>query len=132
VYIIGKETDGSSYVLFPYPSKADASKTIFSPYFGITGYRLFPRGKSLMADDIGTQDHIAIVTSTTPLDVFELNNAINNNKNLGFENAVNKAVRTSNNNSIQFNTTNNGTMEFNTAIQNEKTMVACIVAIEKN
>jgi hypothetical protein len=132
VYIIGKETDGSSYVLFPYPSKADASKTIFSPYFGITGYRLFPRGKSLMADDIGTQDHIAIITSTKPLDVFELNNAINNNKNLGFENAVNKAVRTSNNNSIQFNTTNNGTMEFNTAIQNEKTMVACIVAIEKN
>jgi hypothetical protein len=29
VYIVGKETDGSSYVLFPYPSKADPKKQCF-------------------------------------------------------------------------------------------------------
>ena len=34
-YILGEETDGSSYVLFPYTEK-------HSPYCGITGTRLFP------------------------------------------------------------------------------------------
>jgi hypothetical protein len=132
VYIIGKEVDGSSYVLFPYPSKSDASKTIFSPYFGITGYRLFPRGKSLMADDIGTQDQIAIVTSLQPLDVFQLNETINNNRNLGFENAVNKAVSKNSANGTKFSTTSNGTIDWNTAIDNDQSIIACILLIDKN
>lgn len=131
VYIIGKETDGSSYVLFPYPSKKDPTKTIFSPYFGITGYRLFPRGKSLMADDFGTQDQIAIVTSLQPLNVFELNESINSNKYLGFENAVNKVVNKFNN-KVKYSATSSGTIAWNTAIENEKAMVACIVTIDKN
>jgi C1A family cysteine protease len=42
-YILGQETDGSSYVLFPYTPK-------HSPYCGITGTRLFPKDHSLLPD----------------------------------------------------------------------------------
>jgi C1A family cysteine protease len=60
-YIFGMETDGTSYTLFPYTAK-------HSPYFGITGSRLFPRDHSFFADDVGTTDYFAIVISTEPLD----------------------------------------------------------------
>ncbi|HEY4155412.1 MAG TPA: C1 family peptidase, partial [Puia sp.] len=42
IYVFGKETDGSSYTLFPYPRTDDPSKTKYSPFCGIAGYRLFP------------------------------------------------------------------------------------------
>ena len=129
VYIVGKETDGSSYVLFPYPSKNNSTQTMFSSYFGITGYRLFPRGKSLMADDIGTQDQFAIVTSVQPLDVFQLNDAINQNKSIGFENAVTKVVGGIG--QAQFSNSTNGTIKLTSPIQNNKTIVACIVSVNK-
>jgi len=130
VYILGKETDGSSYVLFPYPRKDDATKTKFSPYCGITGYRLFPRGMSMQADDIGTKDYIAIITSKTPLSVFELNDAVNANKAQGFEKAVNKAIKRLQVNDIQFEANANGTITFETTV-GDKNMVACIIEIEK-
>ncbi len=60
-YIFGMETDGTSYTLFPYTAK-------HSPYFGITGSRLFPRDHSFFADDVGTTDYFAIVLSAEPLD----------------------------------------------------------------
>lgn len=129
VYVLGKETDGSSYVLFPYPTKADPSKTMFSPYCGITGYRLFPRGKNLMADEIGTKDYMAIVTSTQPIDVFQLNNAVNANKGLGFENAINQAIGRNAVNNINFNS-NNGSFGFSTST-GDKNAVAMIIAIDK-
>jgi hypothetical protein len=70
VYIFGEEKDLSSYVLFPY-------KPIHSPYFGITGYRLFPRKESLMADSLGNKDQMAIVVSKTAIDYAALNTSIN-------------------------------------------------------
>ncbi len=130
VYVIGKETDGSSYVLFPYPSKADATKTMFSAYCGLTGYRLFPRGKKLQADEIGNQDFFSIITSVEELDVFQLNAAINKNKSAGFENAVNAAIRRQTVNGVQFNGNNNGTFGFKTTV-GDKSAVACIIAIDK-
>lgn len=130
VYVLGKETDGSSYVLFPYPSKADATKTKFSPYCGITGYRLFPRGMSLQADDIGNQDFIAVLTSKEPINVFDLNNAVNTNKANGFENAVNTAVKRLSVKGVQFNSSSDGTISFETTTS-DKNMVACIIAIDK-
>ncbi|MFT5724843.1 MAG: hypothetical protein ACI9JN_001966 [Bacteroidia bacterium] len=69
-YVLGEETDGSSYVLFPYSSK-------HSPYCGITGTRLFPKTQSLMADDIGSTDRMAVVVSKVPIDVKALNKAMN-------------------------------------------------------
>ncbi len=130
VYVLGKETDGSSYVLFPYPSKTDANKTIFSPYCGITGYRLFPRGKKLEVDEIGNRDYFTIITSKEPLDVFALNNTINQNKLMGFEKAVNIAIKRQSISGIQFSAANNGTIGFETAT-GDKNAVACIIAIDK-
>lgn len=130
VYVLGKETDGSSYVLFPYPSKNDATKTKFSPYCGITGYRLFPRGMSLQADNVGNQDFMAVVFSKEPLNVFELNAAVNANKANGFDNAVNAAVKRLSVKGVQFASASNGTIGFETST-GDRNMVACIVAIDK-
>ncbi len=130
VYVIGKETDGSSYVLFPYPSQADANKTMFSPYCGITGYRLFPRGKKLEVDEIGTQDFFAIITSKEAMDVFELNKSITRNKASGFENAVNAAIRRQSVSGVNFTSNSNGTFGFKTQT-GDKSAVACIIALDK-
>lgn len=70
VYVFGEETDGSSYVLFPYTNK-------HSPYCGITGTRLFPRNQSLMVDDIGIMDRVAVVVSKGELNFLELNKTFN-------------------------------------------------------
>jgi hypothetical protein len=69
-YIFGQETDGSSYVLFPYTEK-------HSPYCGITGTRLFPKDYSMQADEVGSKDFMAIVVTKQPLDYKSLNAAIN-------------------------------------------------------
>lgn len=130
VYVLGKETDGSSYVLFPYPSRQDPTKTKFSPYCGITGYRLFPRGMSMMADSIGTKDYIAVVISKDSLNVFQLNNAVNSNRSAGFEQAVSSAISRHSISGITFSNTSEGTMSFKTNA-GDKSAVACIVEIEK-
>lgn len=130
VYVIGKETDGSSYVLFPYPSTNNPGTTMFSPYCGITGYRLFPRGKSLQADEIGSKDEIAIITSNSEIDIFQLNKSINQNKTKGFSQAVNTSLGNLQNNSISFGASTNGTFGFSTQID-KKTAVAMILEITK-
>jgi hypothetical protein len=130
VYVLGQETDGSSYVLFPYPSKTNANKTIFNPYCGITGYRLFPRGKSLQADEVGNKDYMAIITSAKELDVFELNKAVNANKSLGFAGAINTAIGRNNRSNIRFNSNSNGSFGFETSTGDIKS-VAIIIALNK-
>lgn len=130
VYVLGQETDGSSYVLFPYPSQQNAGKTMFNPYCGITGYRLFPRGKSLMADEVGNKDFMAIITSAKELDVFELNKAVNANRGLGFSGAINAAIRRSSNGNVRFGSNGNGTFGFETGT-GDLSSVATIIAINK-
>jgi C1A family cysteine protease len=66
VYVFGMETDGSSYVLFPYTEK-------HSPFCGITGRRLFPRDFSLYADDKGNADFFAFVITKDPIDYEAMN-----------------------------------------------------------
>jgi hypothetical protein len=68
-YLFGQETDGTSYVLFPYTPK-------HSPYCGTTGTRIFPRKQSLTADDKGTRDSVAVVISPKAIDVQALNKKI--------------------------------------------------------
>jgi hypothetical protein len=80
IYVFGKETDGSSYTLFPYPKSDDPTKSKFSPFCGIAGYRLFPRGKSMQPDSIGTKDLIAVVVSKDSLNWSALNEKISQNK----------------------------------------------------
>ena len=72
-YVFGEETDGSSYVLFPYTSK-------HSPYCGITGTRVFPREESLVADNLGTKDRIAIVVSKREINYEHVNQLINQSR----------------------------------------------------
>ncbi len=92
IYIFGEETDKSSYVLFPYTKK-------HSPYCGITGTRLFPRDKSMVADDIGTRDKIAVIISKEPLDYNQANQAINsapgNTYDQKLQNALGGALKSS-------------------------------------
>jgi C1A family cysteine protease len=68
-YVIGQETDGSSYVLFPYTDK-------HSPYCGIVGARLFPKDYSLQLDDKGSKDVMAVIFTKEPLDVRAVNDRI--------------------------------------------------------
>lgn len=72
-YVFGMETDGSSYVLFPYTNK-------HSPYCGITGTRLFPRDYSMTPDQVGNRDYIAIIVSKKPLDYEMINRRINSSR----------------------------------------------------
>ncbi|MFT4093935.1 MAG: C1 family peptidase [Niabella sp.] len=92
IYIFGQETDGKSYVLFPY-LKAGQTVSKHSPYCGITGYRLFPKSESLEADNIGNKDYMAIVTSKKELNYNDLNNAINSSTQSAFAGKVNDAVK---------------------------------------
>src|SRR5215467_13696177 len=61
IYVFGKETDGTSYTLFPYPNADDPTKTKYSPFCGIAGYRLFPKNKSMVPDSLGNRDFMAVV-----------------------------------------------------------------------
>ena len=70
VYVFGQDTDNSSYVLFPYTEK-------HSPYCGITGTRVFPKGQSMSPDDVGSKDLMAIVVSKKELDFKTINEAAN-------------------------------------------------------
>jgi hypothetical protein len=124
------ETDGSSYILFPYPMKNDPARTKFSPYCGITGYRLFPRGMIMMADDMGNKDYMAVIVSKDSLNVFDINQQVNAAKTGGFVNNINKALQSYSVGNVQFTADAAGTMHFEVAT-NSKTAVATIVEIEK-
>lgn len=60
-YIFGEDDDKSIDVLFPYTPK-------HSPYCGITGTRLFPRDYSMVPNQNGTVDKIAILVTKKPID----------------------------------------------------------------
>jgi hypothetical protein len=123
-YIFGQETDNSSYVLFPY-------KPIHSPYFGITGYRLFPRKESFMADNIGNKDLMAIVVSKKPLDYVALNAAINKSTAPTYAGKLNEAIGNMAISNVRFSNSNTGTIYFKAAAAEQKDVVGCIVEIDK-
>jgi hypothetical protein len=77
VYLFGSETDGSAYTLFPYPSREDPATTKYSAFCGISGYRLFPRDKSMTPDSVGRRDEIAVVVSKRELDWHGIQEAMN-------------------------------------------------------
>lgn len=84
-YVFGQETDGSSYVLFPYTNK-------HSPNCGITGTRVFPNQQSLQADEVGNKDFMAVVVTKGPIDVNQLNARINASKKATYQEKVNEAL----------------------------------------
>lgn len=123
IYIFGSETDGSSYVLFPYTPK-------HYPYCGITGYRLFPKDQSLTADSIGTRDYIAIVVSKEALDYDQLNRTISSTPGSSYADKVNQALRSMTIRSARFNNTADGAIYFKVDANDNKA-VASIVAFDK-
>jgi hypothetical protein len=122
-YIFGQETNGSSYVLFPYTEK-------HSPYCGITGYRLFPKGQSLTADSVGNRDYIAIVVTKDQLDYKKVNDAISASGQSSYAGKVNEALQSQLGRSVTFNGNNDGTFHFKTGATDNK-VVATIVALDK-
>jgi len=85
-YVFGQETDGSSYVLFPYTNK-------HSPFCGIVGTRLFPKDHSLYPDSTGTRDYMAIVVSKKQLKFDVLNDAISEAPGRRYVDKVNNALQ---------------------------------------
>lgn len=84
-YILGQETDGSSYVLFPYTAK-------HSPYCGITGTRLFPKDYHMTPDAVGNRDYIAVIVSKEALDIYLLNTRMNASRKTDFADKVKEAL----------------------------------------
>lgn len=130
VYVFGKETDGTSYTLFPYPTKEDASKTKYSPFCGITGFRMFPKDKSMQPDSIGTRDMMAVVVSKQPLDWYKLNQEISKNPNQDYGQRLNTALSGSLVRNVRFQSSSKGTMEFSVS-GNDNQVVASIIEIDK-
>ena len=123
-YIFGQETDNSSYVLFPY-------NTSHSPYFGVTGYRLFPRKQSLLVDSIGAKDRIAIVVSKQPLDYAALNAAINKSTQSTYTGKLNEAISSMAIGNVKFSSTGTGNIYFKAGASEQKNVVGCVVEIDK-
>jgi Papain family cysteine protease len=124
VYLFGQETNNSSYVLFPYNAS-------HSPYFGITGYRLFPRKQSLMADSVGTKDVFAIVVSKKPLDYTALNTAINKSTQATYAGKLNEAINSNAISAVKYSTTNTGNIYFKADVGEQKNVVGCVVEVDK-
>ena len=122
-YIFTPDSSGKSFVLFPY-------KPIHSPYFGITGYRLFPRKESIQADAIGNKEIMGIIVSKQPLDYNAINDAINNSSQQDYAVRLNEAVFANANRNVSFSSGANSSIYFKTEAT-DNNIVACIVEIEK-
>src|ERR1700754_4147973 len=130
VYVFGKETDGTSYTLFPYPRTDIPTKTKYSPFCGITGYRLFPKDKSLMPDSIGTRDQMAVVVSKQPLDWYSINNKLSQNASQDYSSRLNAALASQLIHNVKFKSSAKGNMQF-TVDGDANSVVATIVEISK-
>ena len=121
IYIFGQETNGSSYVLFPYTQK-------HSPYCGITGTRLFPKDYSMQADNIGNKDFMAVVVSKKPIDFNELNNKINSSIVNSYLTKITETLKNQIVQNVSFKSSDR--IEFETDV-NDKNSVAIIIEVDK-
>ncbi|MES1218015.1 MAG: C1 family peptidase [Bacteroidota bacterium] len=130
IYVFGKETDGTSYTLFPYPTKEDPTKTRYSSFCGITGYRLFPKDKSMTPDSLGKRDEIAVVVSKQELDWNAVNQQISQNPQTDFGTRLSSALSNKLIRNVVFQSSGKGTMEFKVN-GDDNQVVAAVVAIDK-
>lgn len=119
VYIFGMETDGSSYVLFPYTPK-------HSPFFGITGRRLFPRDMSMYPDDKGNRDYFAVVVSKQPLDYEAFNKKLSADSNTNYSDRLSKLIGSNTGLSV-----NNGSGLTISGDYNSLNLVGAVIEVEK-
>ncbi len=130
IYVFGKETDGTSYTLFPYPNSDDHTKTRYSPFCGIAGYRLFPKNKSMTPDSIGTKDYMAVIVSKDSLDWNSLNQQISQNPQQDYAFRLNAILGNKLIQNVHFDANAKGNMHFKTDANN-KGVIACIVEVDK-
>ena len=125
------ETDGSAYTLFPYPRADDPTKTKYSPFMGITGYRLFPKDKSMTPDSLGTRDKISILVSKKELDWYALQSALNRQpKTMEWSQKVRSSLPGVAAANVNFTSTTKGNIKF-TAPVKENEVVYCTVEFDK-
>jgi C1A family cysteine protease len=122
-YVFGAETNGSSYVLFPYTAK-------HSPFCGITGVRLFPRNQSLMVDQAGVKDYMAVVVTKKPIDYNAVNRRINATSGASYAAKVKGALASIAIPNVQFASDGNA-MQFSTIAPADNKAVVCVVGINK-
>ena len=123
IYIFTPDVNNKSFVLFPY-------KPIHSAYCGITGYRLFPRKESIMADEIGNKEIMAIVVSKQELDYNSVNNAINQSTQADYAGKINEVFAGKAAKNVNFSAGINGSILFKAAPANDNIIVS-IVEIDK-
>ena len=131
IYVFGKETDGSCYTLFPYPDASEPSKSKYSPFCGITGYRLFPKDKSMTPDNIGKRDMIAVLVSKQPLDWYQISQKISRDPQTDFASRINSVLGTQLLRNINFQATASGAIHFESPADDQQ-VAACVVEIDKN
>jgi hypothetical protein len=129
IYVFGKETDGGSYTLFPYPRPDDPTKTKYSPFCGIAGYRLFPKDKSMEPDSIGTKDIMAVVVSKDSLNWSRVNAQLSQNKTADYADRLHTALGSSSR-FIQADLSSKGNIHFSSEAGGNQ-LVACIVEVNK-
>ncbi len=120
--MFGQETDGSSYVLFPYTPK-------HSPYCGITGTRLFPKDHSLLPDEVGNRDYMTIVVTKKPIDYNELNKKISQASGSSYAQKVARVIESEAIKNVSFSTTG-GTVNVSCDTKG-KNMLAVVLEIDK-
>ncbi|MFN0200794.1 MAG: C1 family peptidase [Bacteroidia bacterium] len=125
IYVFGLDYDKSnkaySKVLFPYTPKHSA-------FCGILGTRLFPSDYSMMADDIGNQDYMAVVITKEPIDYNALNDKINKSSGSDYRAQVMAALGNQDLETVQFK--GGQTVDFSTDAKG-KNAVAMIIEVNK-
>lgn len=121
IYVFGQETDGSSYVLFPYTPKHSA-------YCGVTGTRLFPKDYSMVADEVGSQDYIAIVVSKEELNFEDFNQKINRSNGATYAAKLRDALGNKRARQVEFKQSANVAFEANTE---QASAVGMVIEIPK-
>jgi Papain family cysteine protease len=116
-YVFGQDTDRSCYVLYPYTAK-------HSPYCGVTGTRVFPRGFNMVPDKIGDKDYIAVLISKKPLNYEDVKAKINANKQDDFAAACRAALSGELISGVKFRTTE--TVSFTADAKDNKDVLVVI------
>ncbi len=122
-YIFADDTNGKSNILFPYTAK-------HSPFCGITGVRLFPKDYSMMVDNIGNKDNMAVVITKAPISYSAINAKINANKAGDFGTRVRNALGNMVIQNVNF-ATDGKTMNFVTNAPADNRAIVCVVGIRK-
>lgn len=123
IYIFTPDVNNKSFVLFPY-------KPIHSAYCGITGYRLFPRKESIMADEIGNKEIMAIVVSKQELDYNAVNNAINQSTQTDYAAKINEVFAAQATKNVTYSAGANGSLLLKAPAANNN-VITSIVEIDK-